>query len=167
MFIVWIVLVLQSSWAESTQSIALQARTFPSSLGFQRYHTGLGIHHQNCHSTDSLELNNCWRIKGGWGQRRDQIPTGSLRTHTLNIELQRGLLIPGDLLDIGFFSGFGITNMIGGVDTLAVHTLPQIHGEIHIQHTTPKELTIWISGQSILYWPTMGNQVQVGWEIPW
>lgn len=167
MSIVWLTTLIQTGFAEPTYSIALQTRTTPSSLGFQRYHSGLGFHRQDCGSTNSIQISDCWRLKGGWGQRSDQIPDAVLRTHSLNVDVQRGLWFSGELLDVGFFAGFGVTSMVGGFDSLAIQTIPQIHTELQVQRTTSKERTLWISGQSILYWSTLGSQIQVGWVLPW
>lgn len=167
MSIIWLCSLIQNGLATTTHSFAFQTRTVPSSLGFQRYHTGLGAHREECIPTDATTISDCWRVKSGWGLRSDQVPNGTLRTHMVNVDIQRGLWISEDLLDVGFFAGMGATSMVGGIDTMAIQVLPHLHGEITLQRHTSKKRTVWLSGQSVLYWPTMGSQIQVGWELPW
>lgn len=166
--LIWTAVIGTVAIATPTEwrGVALQARTIPSSLGFQRYHLGLSGQQQRCSDATAHPLT-CWQYAAGWGLRQDLIPNDTLRTHHVHVEIQRGVLFPGDVLSVGFFAGAGTTLLLGGTTQLTVQTRPHIHGDIQLQHQTNQGDTLWISGKPILYWPTLGTQVALGWGRQW
>ena len=143
--------------------VGVQHQTVASSLGFQRYHSGLNVRRQT--RSDNGFYN---QVTVGWTFRRDQIPNGYLITQSIHSDITRGVHFrPTELLELGFYGGISPSVFIGGLTSNVSRPDLQLVTETQIRRTTNSGNQLWFSGGYRIGFYGVSPQVQWGWGRLW
>lgn len=150
-----------------------------SSLGFQRYHHGVGGWIQHCQPatnetwTAQQTANSCWQITARTGFDAGQIPsteTDWLSNHMLTnittLDVSKGVHLGTRSTTVGFFTGAGLDVYMGGIEHLAISVRPSIITEIQIQIPI-QENAICLSGGNRIGLHRSNPMMAIGWGTQW
>lgn len=150
-----------------------------SSMGFQRYHHGVGGWWQRCqNSPDSTwtvhqSMETCWQHTLRTGLNVQSIPRSNsewLDTHMLTgavtLDTLRGVTLGNRATQVGFFAGAGLDLFIGGTEAIVATVRPSIVTEIQL-HIPLQEQVLWMSYGHRLWLYRANPMFGVGWGTEW
>ncbi len=142
----------------------IQHMTVPSSLGFQRYHSGFNIRKQHCQE----RVSTCNQLAIGWSTRRDQVPNGFIWNQIIHSDLSRGIHFnPNPRLNVGFYGGLSTSVVTGGVDSFVWRPELQLLSEAHVRRRTKRNNHIWFTGGYRMGIYGLSPHIQWGWGRAW
>ena len=145
-----LMVLLQSVQAEPIApthkgSVFASLQAVESSMGFQRYHPGLGGTVQRCTSTSSSHLiepqsiDHCWKTSFRSGVNAEPIPStnngwtnANIVTTSLMVDGLRGFSLGNQPAQVGIFAGPGLDVIIGGTDAIVATVLPSLVIDIEV-----------------------------------
>ena len=157
-----------------TSSIGLD-----SSLGFQRYHHGMGAWWQTCNSDTptmtSLTGNprSCLHLDVHLGFDSQTIPEttallkGTLLTTHIATDVLRGITLGKESIQVGLFGGVGGDFYFGGIDRFAWTIRPALLTEIQIQLPVQESNLLWLSGGQRIGLYRANPSIAIGWGSRW
>lgn|GEM_PF-5654714 len=177
-------------FAEATQSDQTNDRTYSkglfissigldSSLGFQRYHHGMGAWWQTCNSDTSTVMSltgnprSCFQVDMHLGFDAQTIPEtsavlkGTLLTTHIATDILRGIILGKESTQIGLFGGFGGDFYLGGIEKFAWTIRPALLTEIQIQIPVQESNLLWLSGGQRIGLYRANPSISIGWGSRW
>ena len=150
-----------------------------SSMGFQRYHHGVGGWWQRCQNSPDSKwtvhqpMQSCWQHATRTGLNAQVIPSsnsGWLDAHMLtgavSLDTLRGVTLGSNAAQVGFFAGAGLDLFIGGTEVMVATVRPSIVTEIQL-HIPLQEHLIWVSYGHRIWLHRANPMFGVGWGTQW
>ena len=150
-----------------------------SSMGFQRYHHGVGGWWQQCQSSPDSKwtvhqpMQTCWHHTVRAGLNAQTIPStesGWLDTHMLTsavtLDTLRGVTLGSRTTQVGFFAGAGLDLFVGGTESIVATVRPSIVAEIQLQIPL-QEHVLWFSGGQRIWVHRANPMFGIGWGTEW
>lgn len=169
----------ESNSSSQTVGVFWNEVAMESSMGFQRYHHGVGGWWQQCHdSPDSKwtvhqSMHTCWHHTLRTGLNAQVIPSsnsGWLDTHMLTgavtLDTLKGVTVGSRATQVGFFAGAGLDLYVGGTETFVATVRPSLVTEIQIQIPFDEQL-LWISGGNRIWLHRANPTIGIGWGTEW
>ena len=179
-----LVFLIQISNAESKQTsesigIFWNEIAVESSMGFQRYHHGLGgLWQRRKGSPNSIwnehqPTQNCWQYNLRTGIDTQTIPSSGtglfdtqLLTGTLTLDSLRGVSFGGESVEVGFFVGAGLDLYLGGTSVIAASAKPSLVTDIQMRIPIHDDV-LWISGGHRIWLHRANPMISLGWGKQW
>ena len=150
-----------------------------SSMGFQRYHHGIGGFWQRCQQSENTDwtvhqpMLTCWHHSirtGGDVQTIPSLGTGPLDTHmltgTVTLDTLKGVTFAEKTVKIGFFAGTGLDVYLGGAEVLVATVKPSVVTEIQVQVPIQNHL-LWFNGGHRIWIHRANPMLSCGWGTQW
>ena len=151
-----------------------------SSLGFQRYHHGIGGWWQQCPKDVSVAIQltgnprSCWQLDIHLGFDAQTIPEttntmlkGTMVTTHVATDILRGITLGKEAVQIGLFGGIGGDLYIGGIEQLAWSIRPSLLTEVQIQIPVADAHLLWLSGGHRIGLHRANPSISIGWGSQW
>ena len=150
-----------------------------SSMGFQRYHHGVGGWLQQCQPSSNPKwtvhqpMQNCWHHTLRTGVNTQVIPSSpsgwldaQMLTGTLTIDSLKGVSLGSRATQIGFFAGAGVDLFIGGTNAVVATIRPSIVTEIQFQIPIQNHI-LWMSNGYRVWLHRTNPMFSIGWGKQW
>ena len=150
-----------------------------SSMGFQRYHHGIGGWWQRCQQSPNSKwtmhqpMQDCWQHNLRTGMDAQTIPSsgsGLLDTHlltsTLTLDTLKGVSFGDESVRVGFFAGAGLDLYLGGANVLAASVKPSLVTDVQVQLPLHDHI-LWISGGHRIWLHRANPMISLGWGTQW
>lgn len=166
----------------SAKGITLSTLGSTSSLGFQRYHHGIGLWSQRCETlTESSALNkfsghpiSCWQLDSQIGlntqtvlETEDALWSGTLLTSHLTLDLSKGIVLGERDAKIGLFTGVGGDIHFGGINQFIWTIKPSLLTDIQIHVPINEKNLLSLSGGYRFGLHRANPSMTLGWGIQW
>lgn len=169
-----------SDTSRHSKGFTIQSTGLDSSMGFQRYHHGIGGWWQQCISLSFETVNvtgepsSCWQVDGHVGLDSQQVPqsahtllNGSLLTAHFGLDVMKGVVLGKRDTKVGFFTGLGSDVLLGGIENLSWSVRPVLLTEIQIQIPLQDTSAVWINGGQRIGLHRANPSMSIGWGKVW
>ena len=150
-----------------------------SSMGFQRYHHGVGGWWQRCQQSQNLNwtvhqtMQSCWQHNLRTGIDAQTIPSSGtglldsqMLTGTFTLDTLKGVSFNEESVQVGFYAGAGIDLYIGGTNAIAVSLKPSLVTDIQVQIPIHDHV-LWFSGGHRIWLHRANPMISLGWGTRW
>ncbi len=150
-----------------------------SSMGFQRYHHGIGGWLQQCKPSPASRwtvhqpMLTCWHHTVRAGLNAQVLPgsesewlASHMVTGTVTVDTLKGVTLGSRATKVGFFAGPGLELFIGGTAAIVATVRPSIVTEIQLQIPLQRDV-LWISGGHRIWLHRANPMIGVGWGTQW